>query len=131
MKAQFIIDKSTREIIRIDHCKGSVHDYKLFLDNKEYYDYDTHFLADSGYQGMENIYENSYTPYKKPPKMELTDFQKEVNKALSSERINVEHVIRSVKIFRIFSGVYRNRRRKFELRLNIIAAIHNLKLKAS
>ena len=80
---------------------------------------------------MENIYKNSNTPYKKPPKMEFTDFQKDVNKALSSERIKVEHVIRSVKIFRIFSGVYRNRRRKFELRLNIIAAIHNLKLKAS
>ncbi len=40
----------------------------------------------------------------------------------------VEHVIRSLKIFRILSERYRNRRRRFALRFNLIAAIYNFEL---
>jgi hypothetical protein len=38
------------------------------------------------------------------------------------------HVIRRFKIFRIFSGRYRNRRRRFGLRLNLIAGLLNYEL---
>jgi hypothetical protein len=40
----------------------------------------------------------------------------------------VEHVIRRLKIFRIFSSRYRNRRKRFGLRLNLIAGLLNYEL---
>lgn len=39
-----------------------------------------------------------------------------------------EHIIRSLKIFRILSERYPNRRRRFGLRFNLIAAIYNHEL---
>jgi hypothetical protein len=39
--------------------------------------------------------------------------------------------IRRLKIFRILSERYRNRRKRFALRFNLIAAIHNLELKSA
>jgi hypothetical protein len=59
----------------------------------------------------------------------LTKEQKASNRKLSSERILVENVIRRLKIFRILSERYRNRGKRFALRFNLIAAIHNLELK--
>jgi hypothetical protein len=43
-------------------------------------------------------------------------------------RITVENIIRDVKIFRIIAEKYRNRRRRFALRFNLIAAIYNINL---
>ena len=37
----------------------------------------------------------------------------------------VEHIIRSVEIFRILAERYRNRRKRFGLRFNLIAALYN------
>ena len=34
----------------------------------------------------------------------------------------VEHIIREIKIFKILSYPYRNRRKRFALRVNLIAA---------
>ncbi|MBL7928912.1 MAG: IS5/IS1182 family transposase, partial [Bacteroidia bacterium] len=39
-----------------------------------------------------------------------------------------EHIIRNLKIFRILSERYRNRRNRFELRINLISAIYNYEL---
>jgi hypothetical protein len=44
---------------------------------------------------------------------------------LSSSRVVVENVLRTLKIFRILAEKYRNRRRRFGLRLNLIAGIIN------
>jgi hypothetical protein len=40
------------------------------------------------------------------------------NKIISLERVTVENIIREIKIFIIIAEKYRNRRRKFGLRLN-------------
>jgi hypothetical protein len=82
-------------------------------------------LADSGYQGLLSLHKNSRTPFKKPKGGKLTDEQKQFNKQLASERIVVEHIIRHLKIFRILSERYRNRRRRFMLRVNLIAGLYN------
>jgi len=57
--------------------------------------------------------------------------KKTSNRKLSHERILVENVIRRLKIFRILSERYRNRRIRFVLRFNLIAAIHNLEFKTA
>jgi len=40
----------------------------------------------------------------------------------------VEHIIRELKIFKIIAAPYRNRRKRFGLRINLIAAIYNFEL---
>lgn len=84
--------------------------------------------ADKGYQGIKRIHPNSEIPYKKSKKKPLNKEQKKYNKNLNSERVTVEHVIRSLKIFKILSYPYRNRRKRFGLRVNLIAGIYNFDL---
>jgi transposase len=59
----------------------------------------------------------------------LSKEQKASNRAISKERILIENIIRKLKIFRILSERYRNRRKRFGLRFNLIAAIYNMELK--
>lgn len=85
-------------------------------------------LADSGYQGLAKLHEQSRTPYKKSKKHQLTRDEKRSNRELSKRRIVVENVIRSLKIFRILLERYRNRRKRFSLRFNLIAGLYNFEL---
>ena len=85
-------------------------------------------LADAGYQGLANLHNNSQTPKKKSKHHPLTSAQKAANRALARQRIYVEHVIGKVKVFRILSERYRNRRKRFGLRFNLIASLYNLDL---
>ncbi|BAQ64793.1 mobile element protein [Geminocystis sp. NIES-3709] len=41
----------------------------------------------------------------------------------------IEHVNRKLKIFKILSQRYRNRRKRFGLRFNLIAGIYNYEIK--
>jgi hypothetical protein len=85
-------------------------------------------LGDKGYQGINKIHKNSQIPFKKFPKKELTQEQKKSNKQLGKKRVIVENVIGKLKIFKIFSSRSRNRRKRFGLRLNLIAGIYNFEL---
>ena len=82
-------------------------------------------LADSGYQGLDKLHAKSRTPRRKPRKGQLTDEQKQSNRELARRRVVVEHVIRSLKIFRILAERYRNRRQRFSLRFKLIAGLYN------
>lgn len=89
---------------------------------------DTKVQSDSGYQGIQKRHINSEIPKKGTKKKSLTLTDKKENQKLSSSRVCVENVLRNLKIFRILAEKYRNRRRRFGLRLNLIAAITNLQL---
>jgi len=86
-------------------------------------------LADAGYQGLTGLHPSSQTPAKKSKLHPLSQEQKASNRVLSQKRILVENIIRRLKIFRILSERYRNRRKRFGLRFNLIAAICNMELK--
>lgn len=88
-------------------------------------------VGDAGYQGLAGWHANSQTPIKKSKHHPLSKEQKTRNRELSRACMLVEHVIRSLKIFRILSERYRNRRKRFGLRFNLIAAIYNSELKLS
>ena len=85
-------------------------------------------LADSGYQGLNKLHEKSRTPKKRSKKVQLTKEERRANRELSRRRIVVENVIRSLKIFRILLERYRNRRKRFALRFNLIAGLYNFEL---
>lgn len=85
-------------------------------------------IADTGYQGLKKIHKNSLTPIRKKKNIPLTKEQKRQNRELSKQRMLVENVIREVKIFKIVADKYRNRRKRFGLRFNLIAGIYNYEL---
>lgn len=126
-----IINQKTQEIIATAFGNGSKHDFQLFKDSRSVFASQLRCLADAGYQGLQDWHKNAETPAKKSKLHPLTQEQKSSNRKLSRERILVENVIRRLKIFRILSERYRNRRKRFALRFNLIAAIHNLELKGS
>jgi hypothetical protein len=86
-------------------------------------------LADLGYQGLSKLYANAKTPYKKSKKRPLTKEMKLFNHNLSSKRIIVENINAKIKVFKIVKYPYRNRRKRFHLRMSLICAIINLELK--
>ena len=51
--------------------------------------------------------------------------EKQYNHTISKKRIYVEHVNRYLKIFRLLSSRYRNKRRSFALRVFLICGIYN------
>jgi hypothetical protein len=57
--------------------------------------------------------------------MPLTKEEKRQNRKISSERAVNENVIGSLKRFKIISDKYRNRRKRFGLRFNLIAGLYN------
>ena len=63
-----------------------------------------------------------------PENGELAEEQKAYSRDLSRKRIKAENVIREVKIFKILSETYRNRRRDHGIKTNIIAGIVNMKV---
>ena len=85
-------------------------------------------LADSGYQGLAKLHEQSRAPRKKPRKSELTDEQKQANRESARRPVAVEHVTRCLKIFRTLAQRYRNRRKRFALRFNLIAGLYDFEL---
>lgn len=67
-------------------------------------------------------------PKKRKKKQPLSKQERKDNQELSSKRVVIENVMGMLKRFRILSERYRNRRKRFELRFNLIAAIYNSEL---
>lgn len=122
-------ERNTEQILATDFCNGSKHDFQLFKESRSALSPAICALAAAGYQGLAAFHANSQTPAKKTKLHPLSQDQKASNRALSRARILIEHIIRRLKIFRILSERYRNRRKRFGLRFNLIAAIYNLELK--
>ncbi len=85
-------------------------------------------VTDTGYQGFGKIHSNSALPKKKTKKNPLTKEDKRNNRELSSQRVLNENVIGMIKRFKIVSDRYRNKRKRFGLRFNLIAAIYNMEI---
>lgn len=126
MKSQIVVDKATKEVICVKTSEGKRHDFKLFKDSKLPINQNTTAETDSGYQGIKEIHHNSKHPKRKPKKGSLTDEERADNRRISRSRISNEHAIGFFKRFRILSERYRNRRKRFGLRLTLIAAICNM-----
>ena len=58
----------------------------------------------------------------------MTIEDKKKNREISSERVLNEHGIGMVKRFKIVADRYRNRRKRFGLRWNLISGVYNYEL---
>lgn len=82
-------------------------------------------LADLGFLGIHKIHLNSEIPHKSSKLHKLTKEEKKQNRQLAKQRIAIEHVNRMMKIFLILKHPYRNKQKRFGLRVNLLAAIYN------
>ena len=89
---------------------------------------DTNVLTDSGYQGLQKIHLKTQMPKKRSKKNPLMQEDKKMNRQHSSDRVLNENVIGNLERFKIISDRYRNRRKRFSLRFNLLAGIYNLEL---
>lgn len=80
---------------------------------------------------MKKIHSNLLIPKKKSKKKPLNKEQKHTNRQISKMRIVIENVFAILKKFKIITEKYRNRRKRFGLRFNLIASIYNLQLLSS
>ncbi|KJV56592.1 DDE superendonuclease family protein [Orientia tsutsugamushi str. Kato PP] len=74
------------------------------------------------------IHNNSELQKKKSKKNPLTKNDKKNNRRLAGERVVNENVIGMLKRFKIIADKYRNRRKRFGLRFNLISGIYNFEL---
>lgn len=107
--------------------KGRTHDFRLLRQSKVRLG-SRLCLADKGYQGIVKLHPDSIIPQKKPRRRSLSKEDRQANRALARLRVKVEHGIRRLKRFRILSKRYRNRRKRFGLRVHLLAGIINFEL---
>lgn len=117
---------------------GNIHDYNIlkteFPPEKKYFK-ELELDLDLGFQGVESDYEAKKIniPYKKKRKKkgennELTTEQKEYNKMVASERIDIEHSIGQMKNCKIIHQVVRIRDKELLDEIVLLtAAIANFK----
>ena len=67
-------------------------------------------------------------PKRKTKKKPLSKEDKKNNQALAGKGVLNENIIGMIKRFRIISDRYRNRRKRFVLRFNLIAGIYNMEV---
>ncbi len=116
------------KILATAFCAGKIHALKLFHKSRAGIAAKTLCLADSGYQGITKAHALSQMPKKRSKHHPLTKEQKQENHDLSRRRIRIEHIFGRLKTFEILAERYRNRRKRFALRFNLIAAIYNREL---
>jgi len=124
-----VVDKKTLKVICTAFSNGKKHDFKLFKESRVRWTRDRSGLTDSGYTGMRKLQKTTKLPKKSSKKRPLTAEEKKENQKISSERVANENVIGSLKRFKILSDRYRNRRKRFGLRFNLIAGIYNFEIK--
>ena len=129
IKTQIVICAKTKRVIAVCTACGKTHDFKMWKKSigvkvvKH-----IKIQADSGYQGIKKLHKNSETPNKKSKKHPLTREEKADNRRIGSERVVIEHVNRWLKRLRIIAERYRNRRRRFGLRISLFCGIHNFEI---
>jgi hypothetical protein len=105
---------------------GSIHDFAMHQEEPPL-PKDTRAFVDSGYQGLDKLHPCTELPYKASKHKPLDDEDKAYNRALARVRIKVENVIAQLKSFKILAERYRNKRKRYNLKFNIIAGLVNLK----
>ncbi len=126
LKVQVVAAAKNKDILAVDFAKGKKHDLKVLRDSHVEIDDDTLLVVDLGYKGIESSHKRTDIPIKKKKNQERTQEEIDFNREVSRERIYIEHINRYLKRFRMLSSRYRNKRRKFALRVTLICGIYNL-----
>jgi len=125
--------------IIVDHSPsvgGRAHDFKVFKDDaearavcSEFKDYRATIYGDSGFDGMShlNLPVEVRLNEKARRNHPLTREQKQLNRLRSGTRIKIEHTFSRRKKYQIASDIYRNRDEDYDLTMNIVSGLVNLR----
>lgn len=111
-------------------AEGRKHDKKIADETGYILPDGSTLLQDTGFQGFSVKNTAILQPVKKPRGKELTAEQKEMNRKISKIRIRIEHIVSSVKRYRIVKDRLRNWLRGFaDTVMEITCALHNFRLR--
>ena len=125
MKSLVVVDKADKSVICTAFANGKCHDFNLYKRAKIRANPEIAVKTDTGFIGITKIHANSVLPRKRSKNKPLTKEDKKNNRQISSDRVANEHAIGFVKRFKILAERYRNRRKRFGLRFNLIAGMCN------
>jgi hypothetical protein len=115
VKNLVISDKETKKIVGLSPTdEGKRHDKSIADEQEPAFPQGTQLYQDTGFQGYQPANVDIIQPKKKPRGGVLTDAEKDSNRAISRERIRVEHSIGGVKVYRIVGDIYRNYRANYD-----------------
>jgi hypothetical protein len=123
-----MMDCASGRILMTATATGRCHDRRLCRDRGLRVPAPVYVVADSGYQGLQKEHVRTVLLYKTAPRCRLEAEERTINRLHAQLRIRVEHLIRRLNVFWILARPYRNRRRRFGLRLNLIAGLYHFEL---
>ncbi|WP_449459512.1 transposase, partial [Streptococcus suis] len=105
---------------------GHTLDFTLFKEGIGYsLPHNTLVFVDVGYLGILKFHENTFMPAKRSRNHPVTQEDKQLKREIAKMRIEVEYFNAKFKNFQIMAQLYRNRRKRFELRSWLICGISN------
>ncbi|TXH70316.1 MAG: hypothetical protein E6Q85_07985 [Thiothrix sp.] len=124
LKFQLVVDEATESTLQVALAQTQVHDVTLARQHTDPLP-DRNAVLGGLRVSRLSVGRWSVRPFKNPKRRALEPEEKAFNQCLAQVHVQIEHHIRSLKTFRILKGVYRERRQRFELRLNLIAGLVN------
>jgi hypothetical protein len=139
VKTQLTVNADGLIVHKTLHVRGRKHDYALYRHSHPHLPDKVKLEGDLGYEGVKRDYPllNFAVPFKrKSPGRgkrdakaeELTAEQKAFNKALSKERVVVEHTNSRVKKFQIWGSEFRNRLKRYDVMTDIVSGLVNFRI---
>lgn len=128
MKNLAISDERGYFLFVSNSYQGSIHD-KTIWDQIQFDFGQLNVLVDLGFVGAEKDHPNVILPYKKPKNKTLSSLQKDINRAIGSARVTVEHGFSGVKRLKIIRN--KIRLKSYQVRdqvFKIAVALHNLRI---
>lgn len=109
LKNNVITNRGGKIVFLSDTYEGKKHDKKIADEEGYEFPPESTLWQDTGFQGYAPEGVSIEQPQKKPRKGELSDSQKEENKAISKIRVEIEHQIGGIKRCQIVVQKFRNR----------------------
>ena len=130
-KNVIIANSKTRRILYLSHTRdGTWHDKKIIdEENLRCNNPEIKAITDTGFLGLKIGSIKVIMPKKNTKLHNLSESDKEQNRAISSIRVIGEHAIAGVKISRSVQDVYRNIIEGFDdLLMSVACGLHNLRV---
>lgn len=125
-----LTNPNTTEVLFLGKTQdGSMHDKKALDEEELQTTIPVPLGVDLGFEGLEIANVQVVLPWKKPPKKELTELQKQQNTCFARRRIRVEHAVAGIKRNRSVQDIYRNiKENTDDLFMSIACGLHNLRV---
>ena len=110
--------------------EGAMHD-KAIWEQVDLHPSAINWIADLGFLGIDKTHPNVILPYKTSKYNKLTPLQKQINRAISSLSVRIEHAFAGVKRLKIIANKIRLKSyHKRDQVMWIAAGLHNLRIQS-